>query len=102
MLDAYRAHIYLKRKVTLHFSILNILFTYLTMYGLSPNSCADPECFAIGGPTLTTFLFFIYFFFGGGGGGGSIYILLRAGYHRPISETPFNWRFASGPMIAQH
>ena len=67
MLDAYRAHIYLKRKVTLHFSILNILFTYLTTYGLSPNSCADPERFAIGGPTLTTFSFFFFFFFGGGG-----------------------------------
>ena len=39
-------------------------------------SCEDPEGFARGGPTLTTFLcvcvfffFFFFFFFLGGGGG---------------------------------
>ena len=36
-------------------------------------SCADPESFARGGPTLTMSFFsffFFFFFFGGGGGGG--------------------------------
>ena len=26
----------------------------------------------------------------------------KMGHHRPASETPFNWRFAGGPMMAQH
>ena len=30
-------------------------------------SCADPERFFRGGPTLTTFFFFFFFFFWGGG-----------------------------------
>ena len=29
---------------------------------LELNTCADPECFASGGPTLTTFFFFFFFF----------------------------------------
>ena len=29
-------------------------------------------------------------------------IPLKAGLHRPASETPFKWRLAGGPMIAQH
>ena len=29
-------------------------------------------------------------------------ITLKAGHHRPASETPFKWRFAGGPMMAQH
>ena len=32
-------------------------------------SCADPESFVRGGPTLKTFFFFFFFFFWGGGGG---------------------------------
>ena len=24
---------------------------------------------------------------------------LKAGHYRPISETPFEWRFAGGPMV---
>ena len=31
-----------------------------------------------------------------------IQISLKAGLHRPASETPFKWRFAGVPMIAQH
>ena len=34
--------------------------------------------------------------------GKKIQIALKAGYHRPASETPFKWRFAGGPMMAQH
>ena len=29
-------------------------------------------------------------------------IPLKVGHHRPASETPFKWRFAGGPMMAQH
>ena len=31
-----------------------------------------------------------------------IQIPLLAGHQRPASETPFKWRFAGGPMVAQH
>ena len=31
-----------------------------------------------------------------------IQIPLKMGHHRPASETPFKWRFAGGPMMAQH
>ena len=34
--------------------------------------------------------------------GGRIHILQLAGSQRPASETPFKWRFAGGPMKAQH
>ena len=27
---------------------------------------------------------------------------LLAGHQRPANETPFKWRFAGGPMMAQH
>ena len=33
--------------------------------------------------------------------GGMIQIPLLAGHKRPASETPFKWRFAGGPMVAQ-
>ena len=58
--------------------------------------CADQECSVKerggGGPTLTTFCFCFY------GETGSK-IALKAGHHRPPSETPFKWRFAGGPMM---
>ena len=57
-------------------------------------ACADPESFARGGPTLTTFFLLMR--------GGRIQISLKAGRHRPTSETPFKWRFAGVPMLAQH
>ena len=53
-------------------------------------SCADPESFVRGVPTLTTFLFWE----------GRIQIPLLAGHQRPASETPFKWRFAGGPTMA--
>ena len=31
-----------------------------------------------------------------------IQIALKAGHHRPVSEMPFKWRFAGGPMGANH
>ena len=36
------------------------------------------------------------------GGGYRIQIPLLAGHQRPASETPFKWRFAGGPMMAQY
>ena len=29
-------------------------------------------------------------------------IPLKAGHHLPISEMPFEWRFAGGTMMAKH
>ena len=60
-------------------------------------TCADPESFVRGGPTLTTF-FFIFFF--SSGDGERIQMPLTVGHHRPASETPFRWRFASVPLMA--
>ena len=34
--------------------------------------------------------------------GEKIQILQKADHHRSASETPFKWRFAGGPMMAQH
>ena len=49
---------------------------------------------AVGGPTLTGFLFVFKFFEGRED---------TAGRHRPASETPsFKWRFAGVPMMAEH
>ena len=44
-----------------------------------------------GGPTLTTFL-----------GDGWIQKPLKSGHHRAIIGPSFKWRFAGGPMMAQH
>ena len=56
--------------------------------------CADPENFARGGPTLTMFFLMR---------AERIQIALKEeGHQRPASETPFEWRFAGGPMMAQH
>ena len=51
-------------------------------------SCADPESFVRGGPTLTRFFVFLRLM-----RGGRIQILLLSGHLR---------RFAGGPMKAQH
>ena len=32
----------------------------------------------------------------------SYHIPIKAGHHRPASETSFKWRFAGGPMMAKH
>ena len=61
-------------------------------------ACADPESFARGGSNSRTFF--------------SVFLLLlmrvedqiplKVSHHRSTSETPFKWRFAGGPMMAQH
>ena len=50
-------------------------------------ACADPESFARGGPTLTTFF---------------LVDEIKAGHHQPASETPSKWRFPGMSMMAQH
>ena len=52
------------------------------------------------GPTLTSFYF--HFFSENEGERIQILVPLKVGHHRPASETPFKWRFAGGPMMAQH
>ena len=42
------------------------------------------------------FFFFFFFFL------ERIQISLKASKHRPTSKTPFKWRFAGVPMMAQH
>ena len=55
--------------------------------------CADPESFSRVGQTLRMFFFLV---------NELIQIPLKSGHHRPVSERPFKWRFAGGPMMAQH
>ena len=64
-------------------------------------SCADPESFVRGGPTLTGF-FLLFFCFFSLMRERRIQIPLLAGHQRDASETPFEWRFAGGPMMSQH
>ena len=52
-------------------------------------TCADPESFVRGGPTLIRFFFFFR---------ERLQRLPKAGDYRPASETP--WRFAGGPIMA--
>ena len=52
------------------------------------------------GPTLTSFFFFFFFFFYLCGGRKKPKPL-KSGNHRPSSKTPFKWRFAGVPMMAQ-
>ena len=55
---------------------------------MSPSipTCADQEIFTEG-------LFLV---------DDGIQVPLKAGHHRPASETPFKWRFVGVPMMAQH
>ena len=53
-------------------------------------TCADPESFFQRGPTF--FLFLV---------DEGIQIPLKAGQHRPASETPYKWRFAGVPIMAK-
>ena len=76
----------------------NVIFHKFTWASFSSNSrlfsqqitCADPESFVRGGPTLIKF-FLVY------EGRDD-----PADHHRPASEMPFKWRFAGVPMMAQH
>ena len=57
--------------------------------GFEPSlSCADPENFARGSPTMTTVFFFFFFFFFFMRA-ERIKITLKEGHYRPASETPF-------------
>ena len=58
-------------------------------------TCAGPESFFRGVPTLTTLKKKILF-------DEEIQIPLKAGHHRPASETPVKWRFAGVTMMVQH
>ena len=49
------------------------------------------------GPTLTSFFFYLFSLMRV----GRIQIPLLAGHRLPASETPFKWRFAGRPMMAQ-
>ena len=60
-------------------------------YKLPVITCADPENFVRGGPTLTVFLV-----------DERIQIPLKVDHHWPISQMQFKWRFAGGPMMAKH
>ena len=51
--------------------------------------CADPESFARGGPTLTTFFQMMR-------ERGTIQIPLKVDNYRPASETPLKWRALTG------
>ena len=57
------------------------------------------------GPTLTVFFYFLLYLFIFiylvGEGREDLNITIT-GHHRPASETPFKWRFAGVPMMAQH
>ena len=71
------------------------------MYIFLSHTCmsfADPESFVRWGPTMTP----LFVLFSSLMRGGMIQIPLLAGHQRTASETPFKWRFAGGPMIAQH
>ena len=69
---------------------------------LIQSSCTDPESFVREGPTMTFFI--LLFLVDEGRTEDPYYHLkhLKAGHHRPTSETPFKWRFASRPLIARH
>ena len=58
-------------------------------------SFADPESFVRGGPNLIQVFFSVM-------RGYRIQIRLYMGHHLPASETPFKWRFAGWPVMAQH
>ena len=52
-----------------------------------------------GGPTLTTVFVDVFLKVDEGKADPKP---LKAGHHPPASEMPFKWRFAGGPMMAQH
>ena len=63
-----------------------------------PVSCAGPERFVRGGPTLTTF--FLSFLVDKGREG--INTTIRGAISGPPAKTPLKWRCAGVPMMAQH
>ena len=55
----------------------------------------DPESFARGGPNMITFFSFFSSFFDEGEGG-------TKKHYKPPAKRYLHWRFAGGPMMAQH
>ena len=85
-------------QLELGFSIqTTVLSSNYTPYN-GRDSLADPESFPRGGPTLIT-LFIVLVDKGGRKDQNTTTI---TGHHRPSSETPFKWRSAGMPMMAQH
>ena len=75
--------------------ILNLDLYFL--FKLFSRTCADPESFVRGGPTLMGFFFSLMT----GEDPNTIYHKKRAiGHPQPNSETPLKWRFTGGPMMA--
>ena len=60
-------------------------------------SCADPESFARGGPTLTGFFVFLFFNEGNEDPNNT-----KCGPSLARQRNAIKWRFAGGPMMAQH
>ena len=58
-------------------------------------TCADPESFFQRGPNFDRVFQSILV-------DEWIQIPQKSGHHRPANETPFKWRFAGVPMMAQH
>ena len=73
---------------------LMYIFSKIQLFEVQPR--ADSESYVRGGPTLPFFSFFLVD--EGREGQNTTY----AGHHRPASETPFKWRFAGRPIMAQH
>ena len=78
------------------FSRLMWLYRLIVCFACDFTTCAHPERFIRGGPTLTTFLLLLI------RGGERIQITLKASHHRPTSETPLKKRFTGRSMIAKH
>ena len=62
------------------------MYLYLHTFCVLARTCADPESFVRGGPTLTIFFSSLI-------RGGRIKIPLLTAHHGPTSETSFKWRF---------
>ena len=80
---------------------------HFSMFSFSIALSADPESFVRGGQTQSMFFcfffcFFFVFFCCFFWGRTNIEIPLKAGQYRSASETPFKWRLAGGPMMAQY
>ena len=60
-------------------------------------SCADPESFVRGSPTLTTFFFFLFFFVFFKDPSTTI-----SGPSSARQRNAIKWRFTGVPMMAQH
>ena len=65
-------------------------------------SCGDPESFVRWGPIYSDVFAGFFSLFFQLMRGERIQIQIKLGFHRLVSEMPFQWCFASGLMLAQH